>query len=229
MWDSTIAALIDLRDDTTILTIDFPGFGDSPVQEHWTMWDMARQICEIVKKCTSDKVILAGLSMGGYAALAFYREYPALVRGLVLSNTKAEADTEEAKANREVFALDALKRGSDAAIERMYSGFVTKDTDPEIAIDIRKWMTDAKPEAIAAALRAMASREDSTSLLRLISIPSLVISGSEDKTIPSTIVREMAQHLQDAAYVEMESTAHLTAVERPNEWAEALSSFLDRL
>lgn len=167
--------------------------------------------------------------MGGYAALAFYRDYPSMLRGIVLSNTRAEGDSEEAKASRAEFATDALARGADAAIDRLYSKFVTEDTDPEIAIDIRSWMSEALPRAIADALGAMAAREDSTDLLKLISIPSLVISGSEDESIAPAIMRQMAHELHGATYVEMSGAAHLTASERPLEWAEALASFLDRV
>jgi pimeloyl-ACP methyl ester carboxylesterase len=229
MWSSMLEAFADVRDDVTILTIDFPGFGDSPIEEHWTMRSLSQQILEVVQKYTRERFILAGLSMGGYAALAFYRYYPSLVRALVLSNTRAEADSESAKANRETFALDALQRGSEAAIERMYSGFVTERTEPDIAVEIRNWMTEAQPVAIAAALRAMAAREDSTELLPLIPVPSLVISGSVDTIIPAMVARMMAEQLLDATYLEIPLAAHLTAVEFPQEWSAALSSFLDRL
>ena len=228
MWDTMAVELEMIRDDTTVLLIDFPGFGDSPIQENWTMKSVAKEIRDAIIHHTPDRVVLGGLSMGGYAALAFFREYPTMLRGLILSNTRAEADTDEAKAYRAELAKDALARGADAAIERLYSKFVTEDTDPEIAIDIRSWMSEANPKAIAAALGAMSSREDSTDLLRLISIPTLVISGSEDESIPASVVRQMAQQLQGATYVEFEGAAHLTAAERPLEWAEALASFLDR-
>ena len=229
MWTSMLKSFTDARDDVTILTIDFPGFGDSPIEEHWTMRSLSQQILEVVQRYTRDPAVIAGLSMGGYAALAFYRDYPSLVRALVLSNTRAEADSESAKANREIFALDALQRGSDAAIERMYPGFVTERTEPDVAIEIRNWMADAKPLAIAAALRAMGAREDSTELLSLISAPSLVISGSADSSIPPAISRSLAESLLDATYLEIPFASHLTAVEYPREWSEALSSFLDRL
>ena len=229
MWDRMADEFEELRDDTTFLLIDLPGFGDSPRQPDWTMQRIALPICQEIRHYTRERVVLGGLSMGGYAAFAFYSEYPNMLRGLVLSNTKADADTESAKHDREIFASDALARGSEAATHRLYSKFVTEETDPEIAIDIRTWMDEAHPEAIADALHAMAARPDSTDLLRLISIPSLVISGSRDEIIPAADMRRVAVRLQDAAYVEIKGAAHLTAAERPKEWAEALGSFLDRI
>ena len=229
MWDRMVVEFEEQRDDTTFLLIDFPGFGESIIQPQWTMQSISGEICQEIRKHTSERVILGGVSMGGYAALAFYREYPGMLSGLVLSNTKTDADSETAKRDREAFALDAIDRGPDAAIERLYSQFVTEETDPEIAIDIRNWISQADPLAIAAALRAMASRADSHDLLSLISISSLLITGTRDQIITPIQMRQMAIQLQDATYVEMAEATHLTPAERPKEWADALAGFLDRI
>jgi len=228
MWERMAAHLQSLRDDTALLLIDFPGFGESGI-ETWSMESVSSDIRATIERHTKSKVVLAGLSMGGYAAFAFYRANPGLVRALVLSNTKAAADTDEEKKGRDVFAADALQRGPEAAIDRLYSKFVTEKTDPEIAIDIRNWIMECKPEAIAEALRAMGGRSDSRDLLPLITIPSLVIASDGDQMMRTTTMREMARALEDSTFVEIQDAAHLSAVERPVEWAEAIESFLDRL
>ncbi|MDP4198490.1 MAG: alpha/beta hydrolase [Bacteroidota bacterium] len=230
MWDAMIAEFQNLRDDTTIVTLDFPGFGEAPREEGWTMAGLANAIEALLSRKGEGnrRIVVAGLSMGGYAALEFYRQFPGSVRGLVLSNTRAAADTEAAKRAREIFAKDALKRRSEAGIERLYPGFVSESTDPKIAIEIRQWMSDGSGEAIADALRAMASRQDSTDLLPLAIVPSLVIASSHDAVIPAEEMRAMAMQLRDSTFIEFDA-AHLSAVERPKEWAEALASFLERV
>ena len=229
MWEGAVEAFENLRDDTSFLLIDFPGFGDSAMQASWTMQIVAAEIYSEIKKHTRGRIVLGGLSMGGYEAFAFYREYSSMLSGLVLSNTKPQADNDAMKRYRESFALDALKRGPDAAIDRLYSKFVTENTDPAIAIDIQNWIREAGGEAMNAALKAMANRADSSDLLRLISVPSLVISSTQDEIIPNTDMQAMAMQLPDSTYIEMKGAAHLTAAERPQEWAEALASFLDRI
>ena len=229
MWDRMAAHLETLRDDTALLMIDFPGFGESTPRVNWSLATLPLEIRGTIERHTRKKVTVAGLSLGGYAAFEFYRMNPGLVRALVLSNTKAEADTEEEKKGRMEFAADAILRGADAAIDRMYSKFVTVDTDPEIAIDIRTWMSAANPEAIAAALRAMAARDDSREFLPLITVPSLVIASEHDEIIKSSTMREMARLLENSSFVEIASASHLSAVDHPEEWAEALASFLDRV
>jgi 3-oxoadipate enol-lactonase len=231
MWEPMATAFADLRDDAELIAIDLPGFGASPREAGWTMQDLAQELNDwrISNLSPSSKIVVCGLSMGGYAALEYYRQFPGSVRGLVLSNTRAAADTEAAKRAREIFAKDALDRGADAAIERLYGGFVRENTEPDTAVQIREWMTPASGEAIADALRAMAARQDSTDLLPLMIAPSLVIASDGDTVIPAAEMREMAMAMRDSTYVNMEGAAHLTAVERPREWAEALASFLERL
>jgi 3-oxoadipate enol-lactonase len=229
MWERMAQELQSLRDDTALLLIDFPGFGESPEREKWNLATLPVELRGIIERHTRKPVTIAGLSLGGYAVFEFFRMNPDLVRGLVLSNTRAEADSEEERRGRATFAEDALARGPEAAIDRLYSNFVTPETEPEIAIDIRNWIMEAKPPAIAACLNAMAERDDSRSVLPLITIPSLVISGERDVMMRTTNMRAMASALEDSSFVEIKSAAHLTAVERPREWAEALASFLDRL
>jgi len=229
MWDRMAGELQSLRDDTALLLIDFPGFGGSLLRPKWNLAMLPVELRGIIEQHTRKPVTIAGLSMGGYAAFEFFRTNGDLVRGLVLSNTKAEADSEVEKRGRATFADDALARGPEAAIDRLYSNFVTPETEPEIAIDIRNWIMDANPAAIAAALNAMAEREDSRDLLPLLTIPSLVISGERDVMMRTTNMRAMAGALEDSSFVEIKGAAHLTAVERPREWAEALASFLDRV
>jgi pimeloyl-ACP methyl ester carboxylesterase len=167
--------------------------------------------------------------MGGYAALEFYRINSDIVRALVLSNTRAEADPEKEKLNRAAFAEDALQRGADVAVERLYSNFVTETTDPEIARDIRRWMLEANPAAIAAALKTMANRRDSRILLPKILIPSLVIASDRDRVTRTTSMRKMASELTNSSFIEIKDAAHLSAVENQRSGLRRSPIFLTAL
>jgi pimeloyl-ACP methyl ester carboxylesterase len=229
MWDRASAALQSLRDDVEVVLIDLPGFGQSPIQDPWSIEGAAREIRELLRTSVSKRIVLGGLSMGGYVALRFYRDYGSMLRGLILCDTKAEGDTEAQKRIRSQFAKDALERGPQAAIDRLYAGFVSEETEPEIAVDILGWMREADPKAIAAALLAMRERQDSTDLLPLVSIPALVIVGERDATCPPEQMRYMASKIANSSFDLIDSASHLSAVEKPMEWAEAVSSFLDRI
>jgi 3-oxoadipate enol-lactonase len=227
MWQRVAEQLQSLRSDTALLLIDFPGFGSSTSRPQWDFSSFSLELRGVIEHHTRKPVTIAGLSMGGYAALEFARVNSDLVRAIVLSNTRAQADTEKEKLNRATFAEDVLARGPDTTIERLYANFVTSDTNPNIANDIRSWMLEANPVAITTALKAMANRRDSSVILPNITVPSLVIAGDRDRVTRTTVMRKMANELINASFIEIKGAAHLSAVEKPNEWATALAHFLD--
>jgi 3-oxoadipate enol-lactonase len=229
MWQRMASHFQTLRQDTALMLIDFPGFGGSTPRAKWDFSSFSFELRGVIEQHTRKPVTLAGLSMGGYAVLEFYHLNSELVRAIVLSNTRADADSEKERNDRAAFAEDVLARGPDAAIERLYANFVTEATAPEIAGDIRKWMLEANPTAMASALNAMANRHDSSDLLSLITVPSLVIASDHDRVMRTTTMRRMASELADPTFIEIKGAAHLSAVEKPLEWATALSNFLDRV
>ncbi len=219
--------LILLRHDTTLLFIDFPGFGDSPVCPQWDFPSFSLELRSTIERYTRKPVILGGLSMGGYAALEFFRQNPDIVCGIVLSNTRAESDSAREQTNRAEFANDALAHGSSAALDRLYTNFVTPSTSAQVATNIRRWILEASPVAIVAALKAMAGRNDSRAMLKNIIVPTLVIASENDRVTRTTSLRKLGSSLPNASFIEIQGAAHLSSVEKPKEWAEALADFLE--
>jgi 3-oxoadipate enol-lactonase len=229
MWMPMVEVFQRLRTDTAVLLIDLPGFGGSALRPQWEFSQLSLELRGIIEHYTRKPVILAGLSMGGYTALECYRINSDLVKAIVLSNTRAEADTPKEKTNRSEFVDDVLAHGSDVAIERLYSNFVTEKTSPETARDIQSWVLEANPNAIATALKAMTNRRDSSEMLPRINVPSLIIASDRDRVTRTTTMRKMASALPNSTFVEIKEAAHLSAIEKPKEWASALASFLDRI
>ncbi len=229
MWKRMADHVQTLRQDTALLLVDFPGFGGSTPRVKWDFSSFSLELRDVIERHTRKSVTMAGLSMGGYAALEFYHINSDLVRAIVLSNTRADADSEKEQHDRASFAEDVLARGPEVAIERLYANFVTPETALEIAGDIRKWMLEANPTAMASALNAMANRHDSRDMLPLVTVPSLVIASDRDRVMRTTVMRKMASELEDPTFVEIKGAAHLSAVEKSLEWATVLSNFLDRV
>ncbi|MEP7234963.1 MAG: alpha/beta hydrolase, partial [Ignavibacteriota bacterium] len=187
MWLDAAKIISEHAPAYNIIIVDLPGFGDSPVEESWTV---AAAMVELHNKLNADGIvepIIAGLSMGGYAAMAYYRLYFNEVKALILSNTKAAADTPDAKNGREEFAQDVEARGYEAVYERMLEKLVSqtaKKKDPDLIGKLKEWISSSSPQAIASALRALALRDDSIDLLSAISCPTLLITGEDDALIP---------------------------------------------
>jgi pimeloyl-ACP methyl ester carboxylesterase len=231
MWYEAVQHLTVLSPALPIVLVEFPGFGASDLNPEWTMDAFAKSLHDELSSRRISQIILGGCSMGGYAVLGYCKKFSSTLAGMILSNTKASADTEKAKEDREVFAQDAESRGAVAAIERLLPKFLIGDAEIDLATReqrLRDWIGQANPYALAAALRAMALRPDSTQLLSSITAPTLVIAGEADPLIPLEEMESMASSIRGARLVVMEKTGHLAPVDQPTAWARAVVEFIDQ-
>lgn len=213
---------------------DFPGFGSSPLAPPGlTMTDAASGLLRhLEEKGVKDPVALAGISMGGYWALEFARQFPDRVKGLVLISTKAVADKPEARQKRLEAAEKVEKEGTKALAESMIPVLLGKNTlerKPAVAQKISRWIWDTNPKAVALAQRAMADRRDQTDILPTIKVKSLVLAGSEDAMIPISESESMAKLLPDSKLTILERVGHLLPLESPETFQKSLDEFLFQL
>jgi pimeloyl-ACP methyl ester carboxylesterase len=173
--------------------------------------------------------VLCGLSMGGYVAFAFLRKYPQRVKGLILADTRPGADTAEAKANRENVAQIAESQGTEAIadlqVPKMLAAY-TRQHHPEVEARVRQMIAAATPQGIAAASRGMALRADTTGLLAGITYPTLVVVGEQDALILPEVARDYAAKIPNAQFAIIPLAGHLSNVEQPEAFMQAVSGFL---
>jgi pimeloyl-ACP methyl ester carboxylesterase len=169
--------------------------------------------------------VIAGFSMGGYVALALAERHPHLVAGLALINSQSAADTDEVRQGRRTMVEKVKKEGirpaTDAAVPRLFA-----KPDPELTRYPLKGAERAGANGITWALEAMARRPDRTPVLQRLGQPILIVHSSEDKFIPVTRARDLADALK-AKYVEISGAGHATPLEAPERVAAALSEFAD--
>lgn len=231
MYDRAAAVIAEHAPTYNIILVDFPGFGSASVESKWTLAEAMVELHGKLDELGIVEPVIAGLSMGGYAALAYYRLYQNEVKALILSNTKAAADDEKAKKGREEFALDVEARGAQAVFDRMLEKLIsdTSKKNPELIPKLKQWIESASPAAIAAALRALALRNDSTDLLPVIFCPTLLITGEDDAIIPLEEMEMMSVEINGSKFVSFTKAGHLTALEDPVKWGSIVSSFLNVL
>lgn len=214
-----------------IITPDLRGFGDSGLDgEISAMETFADDVAALMDDLRIGRFILGGLSLGGYIALAFYKRYPERVRGLILANTKALPDDDMARRGRSEMAKLAIREGAGAVGKAMLTklfGETTFRLKPHVPIDTWRKMEKNSPRGLAAALRGMALRPDSTDLLPKITCPVLVIAGDEDKLVPASVAKKMADALYDVNYEVIEGAAHLSNLEQPEEFNRLMKDFLE--
>lgn len=227
MWREQVDALSARH---RVVAPDLRGHGETQASgEATTMEALAQDVAALLDELRIERVVLGGLSMGGYVALAFYRLFPQRVGALVLADTRATPDTGEARRGREESARKALTEGMPAIADAMLPKLLapaTVEEQPDVAARVRAMICATKPEGAAAALRAMAVRRDQTDLLPQISVPTLIIVGSEDTLTPPRDAQAMHRAIDGSRLEIIDGAGHLSNVERPAQFNRALSDFL---
>jgi len=219
-----------LREMARVITPDLPGFGGSARLAPPSIPRMAREIAALLDQLKiQEPVVVAGLSMGGYVAFEFLRQFPERVRGLGLFSTRAAADTPEAREGR----LKAARKIQDEGLEPFAKGILPKllgkttiATKPRVVEEVTRMILANDPDGVADALLAMADRRDSTELLGAIRCPTLVIAGEEDAFIPVSEGRGMRDQIPGARLEVIGKAGHLVNLEQPEAFQAILERFL---
>ena len=230
MWE---AQRRELGSRYRIITPDFRGHGESAVSQlDSTMELLAEDVRGLLDALKLPRVVLGGLSMGGYVAFAFLRKYADRVTALVLADTRATPDTEEGRQGRYELAAVAEKDGSAAVAERLLPkllGATTQKSQPQVVEAVKKMILSTPPAGIARALRGMAVRADSRPLLATITCPTLVLVGEEDTLTPPADSEALAKAIPGAKLERIPAAGHLSNLEQPARFTRLVQGFLSRL
>jgi 3-oxoadipate enol-lactonase len=227
MWRDQIDALADRF---RVIAPDLPGFGQSAVSAGMTIDSVADVVAELLDHLgVNERVVIGGVSMGGYAALGFARLYPQRVRALILADTKADPDDEDGRANRDKMIQLATDRGPAAVVEQLLPRLLAPGTAarrPDVVRFVRETAGRLKAEGIVTALKAMRDRPDARPGLAHISFPTLVIVGDQDAVTPPEKARELTGQIPDAHLVTIPDAGHLSNLENPAAFTAAVREFL---
>jgi pimeloyl-ACP methyl ester carboxylesterase len=231
MW---LAQREGLADVCRVITPDQRGFGGTPLGGDDPSLDVvADDVAALLDAKGLDTVVLGGLSMGGYVAMAFLRRHGTRVRALVLADTKASADADAARANRERIASAVSgDPASTVLIDDVLPtllGETTQRERPHVVGRTKAFVQAAPPAAVAWAQRAMAARPDSFETLRSVAVPTLIVVGAEDALAPPADAEAMTEAVPGARLEVIAGAGHLTAVEAPADFNMALREFVGSL
>ena len=217
MWAPQVRAL---SRDARILAPDLLGLGASRLAAGGAprMDDYAADVLAWMDDTGIHRATVAGLSMGGYVAFALWQRAKERVASLVLLDTQASADGEEARKGR-VTARAAIAEGGMAAVgEGMLSkvlGATTHRTRPEVVAHVRRMILESDPAGAMAAVDALRERPDRTGLLGTIDVPVTVVVGEEDGMTPPAVARDMADRIPGARCLVVPEAGHVSSLETP--------------
>lgn len=231
MWDAQIDALASKY---RVIAPDLRGFGQSGISEGTvTMEQFADDLAALLDALeVAEPVVFCGLSMGGYIGWQFYRKHGHRVRAMILCDTRAVADTAEARAARMELIDRVLREGPEPAAQSMIPKLLAPSTiasRPQVVATVQRMILATDPRGIAAAARGIADRPDVTSLLPEIRCPCLVLVGKFDAISTLEEMRCIAAKIPGAKLVTIAGAGHLTPIEQPALTTAAIESFLKGL
>jgi pimeloyl-ACP methyl ester carboxylesterase len=226
-----LAQMDRLSDIAQVIAPDLRGFGQSDAPDGiCTMVAYADDLAALLDALKIGPVVVCGLSMGGYIALAFWKKYAARVRGLILVDTRAGADAPAARQGRldmvEQVKPHGAKPAADAMLPRLLAES-TRQLRPDVVEFAHAMMLRQPPVGIIGAQLGMAERPDSTPILPTINVPTLAVFGAEDVVTPAeTEGRDLAAAIPGAKLVVLPDAGHLSNLEQPDAFNTAVREFL---
>lgn len=229
MWDQQID---EFSRDFRVIAPDLRGYGRSTIADT-VSWDVfAADVEALLDTLDVDQCVLCGMSMAGQIALECYRQFPERIEALVLADTAAQGPTEEERRQREAMADRLLRDGMEQYAETVISKMMSPanvSTLPDKAALVMAMMKGTNPRGAAAALRARARRPDYVELLSEITVPTLIIVGSEDEFTPIVDAEFIRERVTGSELAVIEGAGHMPNLERTDEFNRVLLQFLSQL
>lgn len=227
MWEHQLAHL----DGWMRIAPDLRGMGQSDAPDlGYSMATYAEDLLALLNALGVERVALCGLSMGGYVGFEIMRRAPERVSALILINTRAEADSADARKARDSAAAAAREGGAELVADSMVPRLLAHTApanNPDLVERLRR-MIEATPVAgILGALGAMRDRPDSLALLpTLTGTPTLVVAGDDDQILRPDSSQSMADAIPGARLAVLPGAGHLTPLELPEAITALLADFL---
>ncbi|MEO7912482.1 MAG: alpha/beta fold hydrolase, partial [Roseiflexaceae bacterium] len=223
LWERQIAAFSPQH---RVIAPDLRGLGATARGSGAASLDQyADDLAALLGHLAIEQTTVVGLSMGGYISFALWRRHRERIAALILADTRAGADTEEGKQGREKNAKLAETQGSGAIAEQMLPKLLSPKASAALRDEVRGIIESNEPAGIAAALRAMAARPDSTPLLATIDVPTLVLVGAEDALTPASEAEIMFNAIPGCRIAELPGAGHLSNLEAPEAFNAQITEF----
>ena len=211
---------------------DLRGFGRSfdpaDADRPFSIDDLADDVHVLLGGLGVLPCVVVGLSMGGYVALALAERHRADLLALALVDTKAAADTPEARQKRQAM-IDLVDRGGSSAVAGAMFPEMVADVAGPMSPRLESIMVECPTATIRRSLVAMRDRPDRTALLPTLDLPAAVVVGEHDRITPPDAARSMSDALPDATLTVVGGAGHMSPLERPQEVADALRSLVMRV
>jgi pimeloyl-ACP methyl ester carboxylesterase len=228
MWRAQVA---HLKGRATTIVMDARGYGRSPVTDDmpFTIELYAKDAIDTLDAAGIERAVLVGCSMGGYAMFEIWRKYESRVAGMLLCDTRAEADTDETRGKRKQQIDRILREGAGFMEQFVIDNLIgpsTRERKAELVQEVRGWVREAPDAAIVHALTGLAERPDSGPTLPTIDVPVVVVVGEHDAVTPVDAARRLERDIPNARLHVISRAGHLSPLENPAAVNDALDELM---
>ena len=227
MWENQVDKF---KDDYYCVTYDIRGLGNSYIGDgQYTMEAFVWDLYSIIDGLHIEKPILCGLSMGGYIALRAVEKEAERFDGLILCDTRSEADNNDGK----IIRSSAIDKINVEGVKSFVNDFVPKcfnaktpERMTEMYERVLNLTQNQNSVGVKGSLLAMLSRRDTTKSLEDIKIPTLVLVGKKDSLTPPEVMRELSKKVKGSTFCIVPKAGHMTPLENPDFVNEKINTFL---
>jgi 3-oxoadipate enol-lactonase len=213
-----------------VIVYDIQGFGRSTCNlEESSMDIFADDLISLMDALEIKNSVVCGLSMGGFIALNAINRYPQRFSGLVLCDTQCIADTPETREKR----MDTIRMIEKDGLQEYTKTFIpnifhenTFTENKNLIRRIEAIIMSNNEKTIIKGLKALANRVETCSSLSAITVPTLIICGSDDKVTPVEQSEKMLESIPNATLKIIEEAGHLSNMEQPDEFNHHVENFL---
>lgn len=226
MWDDQV---IYLQKIARTITFDIRGLGKNEDTTPYTLEFVVDDLISLLDQLKIEKAVVCGLSMGGYVVLRAIQRNPERFLGMVLADTKSGPDTDKSKLSRYEAIKTIQEKGLSTYIDNFLKSSMADDVASRVFERTKKLAQLSNPRGVTCALLALISRTDTTPGLKDIQIPTLILQGELDTTIPMAEAKSLHEQIKGSSFFIIPRAAHLSNLENPEEFNAKLISFLNGL
>ena len=211
-----------------VIAVDARGFGESPQAGAFAIADIADDLAALLDRLAIARATVLGMSMGGYAALAFATRHRERLSALVLADTRAAADSAETRAARAAALATIAGVGAPAFLAGFLPRLLSPNAPPALVAHLRA-RAETRAASLRAGVEALRDRPDRTAELGAIACPTLVVCGEHDQVTPAAEMKQIAAAISGARFVPIANAGHLSHIEAPGAFLQAVTSFVGTL
>ena len=213
-----------------LVSMDARGFGDSELRGEFSVDDLADDAVALLDHLGIPMAAALGSSMGGYVALSIAARHPARLSALVLAGTRAAADGETARADRDAAAKEIRTHGPERFLDGVAVRLCSEQASSAAHDEVQALASQCAPDpghALPAMLLCLRDRPDRTMLLPKLYVPTLVVVGEDDSVAPPDEARALKRTIPGAQLVVLAGAGHLPSIEVATNFQRVAAAFLE--